>query len=358
MSETEASSAPPTKESGKHPMLRIIAGLLSLAVILGAIALGAWLLVRGEQFPRTDDASVLARYTAVATEVPGRVVEVAVEDGQAVEKGDLLVRLDPTSYQLAVEEAAAQVSVLEAELAEAERMREAARAEVRVAEANLELALASEQLAAETLARLEPMVERSFVTAETYDEARASLQEAQASVVAAERQVTAARLAVPELEPIRQQLRAARINERQAAIELDRCTVVAPYDGRVVNLDFPPGRMVLPGEPLFTLVDTSEWFVVARFREGDLRRMSVGKKVDVEVLTAPDRTYTGTVVNIGWGIQTDAQFDATELPFVRAELDWVRLARRFPVRIRVDQPDPVETFRVGASAVATLREQP
>jgi len=126
----------------------------------------------------------------------------------------------------------------------------------------------------------------------------------------------------------------------------------------VVNLDFPPGRMVLPGEPLFTLVDTSEWFVVARFREGDLRRMSVGKKVDVEVLTAPDRTYTGTVVNIGWGIQTDAQFDATELPFVRAELDWVRLARRFPVRIRVDQPDPVETFRVGASAVATLREQP
>lgn len=350
-----ASPESSVESAGRGGKVRRVAGIvLSVGVLLGALAMGAHLLVRGERFPRTDDATVSARYTAIATEVAGRIVELAVSSGDRVEKGDLLLRVDPSGYRLAVEQAAAERAVLEATLRQVRRERRAAQAEVEVAEANVERALAARSLARKTVERLEPMKDRAFVTGETYDEALAALEEARADVTMARSQAEAARLGVPELEPVERELAVARLAERQAALELRRCEVRAPFDGRVVNLDFPEGRMALPGEPLFTLVDTSEWFVVARFREGDLGKIRTGDAATVRVLIAPGKRFPGTVESIGWGVQSDAEFTAGELPFVRSELDWVRLAQRFPVRIRVDDPTPATAFRIGASAVVTL----
>lgn len=331
--------------------------ILSVMVVLGAIALGLYLLTRGELYPRTDDAYVQARYITVSAEVPGRIVSLEVKEGSAVEPGDLLLRIDPESYELAVAEAAAQVAALEAQLREAERQRVAALELVEMAKANTERMLAKEELAQATRERMGPLAEQGFVTRERYDVVSSDYEQARAGVLMARSNELASELSVPSLEMLRAELKAARVSLMQAELELKRTEVRAPFPGRVVNCDLAPGKMVMPGEPLFTLIDTREWFVVANYREGNLEAIKVGDIARVRLLTLPHEVYTGKVVSIGHAVQTQDAFNLGPLPYVRNQLDWVRVAQRFPVRILIDEPEPESAFRVGASAVVTIEQQ-
>ncbi len=340
--------APPSK--GKKTVGRI----LSLVVVLGALVLAFYLITHGEHYPRTDDAYVQARYITVAAEVPGRIAELPVQDGLAVETGQLLVQIDPKSYELAVASSVAQIEALEAQLSEAERQREAALELVETSRANTERALAQEQLAQSTYERMGPLAEEGFVTKERYDAVTSAWEQARAGVLMAKSSELSAELAVPSLDTLRAELKAARVRLAQAELELERTRVLASFPGRIVNCDIAPGMMTMPGEPLFTLVDTREWFVMANYREGDLKNIHLGDKAKVRLLTLPNKTFTGEVVSIGHGVQNSDTYNVGPLPIVRSDLDWVRLAQRFPVRIRIDQPEPEEAFRIGASAVVVV----
>lgn len=328
--------------------------LVSLFIVLATVGLAAYLLIHGESFPRTDDAYVQARYIAVSAEVPGRIVELFVRDDSAVEAGELMFQIDPESYQLAVEEIFAQVTVLEAQLKEAERRRAAAVEMAEVAKANTQRVREQEALAKMTYERLLPLSEQNYVSRERIDEALSVWKQAESAVLMARSNELAAELAIPSLETIEAELKAVRIQLAQAKLELERTQVKAPFSGRVVNCDIAPGMMVMPGEPVFTLVDTREWFVVANYREGDLRRIRVGDRARVRLMTDPDRIYDGEVISLGHAIQTQDAYDFGPLPTVRNQLNWVRLAQRFPVWIRIHDPKPEEPFRVGASAVVTV----
>nr|WP_246455917.1 efflux RND transporter periplasmic adaptor subunit [Ruficoccus amylovorans] len=328
--------------------------LLSAVIVVGALVLAFYLLEHSEHYPRTDDAYVQARYITVAPQVPGRIVELPARDGLAVSPGELLVQIDPSSYQLAVDEALAQIAALEAQLGEAERQRGASEELVETARAATLAAIAQQTLAQSTYERMTPLAEQGFVTRERYDTATTAWEQANAGVLMARSNELAAELAVPSLDALRAEIKAARIRLAMAELELERTQIKAPFPGRVVNCDIAPGMMTMPGEPLFTLVDTSEWFVMANYREGDLKRIRLGATARVRLLTMQDKVFTGTVVSIGHGVQTQDAFDFGPLPFVRSQLDWVRLAQRFPVRIRIDQPEPQEAFRIGASAIVTI----
>lgn len=328
--------------------------VLSLGIIVGAFALALYLLSHNEHYPRTDDAYVQARYITVSSEVPGRITQLLVQEGQAVSPGDVLVQINPVSYELAVAEAAAQVAALEAQLKEAERQRKAAIELVEVSQANTERVLAQETLAKSTYDRMGPLAEQGFVTQERYDSASSEYEQARASFLMAQRNELAAELAVPSVDTLRAELQSARISLQQAEVELARATITAPFEGRVVNCDIAPGMMVMPGEPLFTLVDTHEWFVVANYREGDLKAIQEGAAARVRLLTLPGKVFQGEVVDIGYAVQTQDAYSMGPLPTVRNQLDWVRTAQRFPVRIRIDSPEPATAFRMGASAVVTI----
>ncbi|MGE9292060.1 MAG: efflux RND transporter periplasmic adaptor subunit [Puniceicoccales bacterium] len=340
--------APPPK--GKKTAGRI----LSLVVVLGALALALYLITHGEHYPRTDDAYVQARYITVAAEVPGRISGLPVRDGLAVEPGELLVQIDPKSYVLAVAAATAQIEALEAQLSEAERQRGAALELVETSKANTERALAQEQLALSTRERMAPLAQEGFVTQERFDSVTSAWEQARASVLMAKSSELSAELAVPSLDTLRAELKAARVRLAQAELELERTQVRANFPGRIVNCDIAPGMMTMPGEPLFTLVDTSEWFVMANYREGDLKNIRLGDKARVRLLTLPNKTFTGEVVSIGHGVQNSDTYNFGPLPVVRNDLDWVRLAQRFPVRIRINQPEPEAAFRIGAGAVVVI----
>lgn len=357
LTETAGHPVPGASDKTPSPRQKLLARILSLVVIVGALVAGVYMLIRGEMYPSTDDASVQANYISVSAEVPGRIAVLAVKEGQAVAPGDLLLQIDPRSYEFAVEAATLQVKALEAQITESERQRKAAMEQVQTARANMVNMVAQEALAQSTYERMGPLMERGFVTREEYDMAATRLEQTRAGVAMAKSTEASAELMVPLLDILYVELAAAKVRLAQTMLELERTQVRAEFHGRVVGCRLAVGQMVAPGIPLFTLVDTAEWFVVANYREGDLRRIQVGDSASVVLMTLPGQTFRGEVVTIGHAVQTQNLIEIGPLPFVRNELDWVRLAQRFPVRIRIEQPEPQEAFRIGASATVVIRKQ-
>jgi len=345
---------PPAPAAGAARRKQRAGRWLGGAIVAAALVLVLWVIRATETHPRSDDAEVTADLVRIAPGVSGHIVELAVRDGQAVKEGDLLFVIDPRPYELVLERARAEKALVESEILQMARNIEAARAGAEGAEANLRRVRCEHELAAGTLDRLEPLLSRGFVTAEVVDQARAA-ERATAEALAMAREASAgAALSVPLLAPLETRLLGIDAAIREAELELHYTRVRAPLDGRVVNLNIARGTFAAVGVPVFVMIDTSAWYVSANFRETDLRRIRPGMKAELHVMTDPDRRFSGTVDHIGWAVHSEEEFDLFGIPFIRRTLNWVRLAQRFPVRIRVDDPRPEEVFRMGASAVATI----
>jgi multidrug efflux system membrane fusion protein len=141
-----------------------------------------------------------------------------------------------------------------------------------------------------------------------------------------------------------------------AALNLSYCKVVAPFPGRVISLNISVGAYAHAGIPVFSLLDTRKWYVMANFREAEVRHMAPGSEATVYLTSEPKRRFRGTVQGIGWAVVPEGETDLPlgGVPYVKRELNWVRVAQRFPVRIEVENPDP-DLFRMGASAVAIIK---
>jgi multidrug efflux system membrane fusion protein len=137
-----------------------------------------------------------------------------------------------------------------------------------------------------------------------------------------------------------------------AELDLGYCCVVAPFSGRVVNMNVSMGDYARAGAEVFTLIDTGRWYVMTNVRETQLRHMPANALVDVYLQSHPGRHFCGTVLGLGWGVLPENGTSIGGLPKVERSLDWIRLAARFPVRIKVGDPD--DSFRLGASAIATV----
>ena len=300
-----------------------------------------------------------------------------------------------------VARAAAQLNASAADVVRRETDPVAADAEIarleaqRVAsEAALQRAKAELRHAEDYLARIEQLLPEKFVTEDKVDEARtkrvsaamaaeqartsvlaadAALDEARAKKKAAVAALAATRAQHIATEAALQQSRsergraedsvgqAAGMNARIAAAEaalhsaeldLEFTRVRAPFSGRVVNLNISIGAFARSGTEVFTLVDTGTWYVMANFRETQLRHVPAGAPVDLYLQSHPGRRFRGTVVGLGWAVLPENGTSVGGLPRVERSLDWIRLAARFPVRIKVEDPD--DSFRIGASAVATV----
>jgi membrane fusion protein, multidrug efflux system len=300
-----------------------------------------------------------------------------------------------------VARAAAQLNASAADVVRRETDPVAADAEIarleaqRVAsEAALQRAKAELRHAEDYLGRVEQLLPEKFVTEDKVDEARtkrvsaamaaeqartsvlaadAALDEARAKKKAALAALAATRAQHIATEAALQQSRsergraedsvgqAAGMNARIAAAEaalhsaeldLEFTRVRAPFSGRVVNLNISIGAFARSGTEVFTLVDTGTWYVMANFRETQLGHVPAGAPVDLYLQSHPGRRFRGTVVGLGWAVLPENGTSVGGLPRVERSLDWIRLAARFPVRIKVEDPD--DSFRIGASAVATV----
>ena len=158
--------------------------------------------------------------------------------------------------------------------------------------------------------------------------------------------------AIGQVEGTNARVAAAEAAVHAAELDLSYCDVRAPFTGKVVNLNISNGAFARAGMEVFTLVDTRTWYVVANFRETQLRHIAAGAPADLYLQSRPGQRFRGTVVGLGWAVLPENGTSVQGLPRVERSLDWIRLAARFPVRIKVEDPD--DSFRLGASAVATV----
>ena len=285
----------------QHGITRFIGFFITLA----AVALAGYVLATMFQEylfqPWTRDAHVRAQVVKITPRVSGPIVELPVTDNQAVHTGDLLFRIDPRTYELAVEQA----------------------------EAKLKQAQASALVSLDQATRARDL--------HTRDKGAISEQE----LVRKENN-----LLVSDAD-----VEVARANLHAAKLDLEFTAVRAPVDGYITHLKLRHGTQTVANQPAVALIDTASFWVHGFFKETQIRNVRAGNKAVIKLMTYPDQPLDGVVESIGWGIaQQDGTPDADLLPSINPTFDWIRLAQRIPVRIRLTRiPEGVE-LRVGTTA--------
>src|ERR1700684_1381625 len=364
---------------------RLLSRRLTIGFALASLVLGAIVLYHQNFHPRTEDAEVFANFIGIAPQVEGPLIRLNVRDNQFVKKGELLYEIDERPYQYALERAISEQGALEGQISDERRKIAALVSAVSVSQANIRSAEADVAssaravnrqraewtYASNNLHRLEPLLTKQFVTVDQVDRAKTSelaesealrqaesrLQFSQAALNSAIPQHEETHHAVTTLEPLVNQRGAREAAVKNAQYNLTNCRVYAPFDARVTNLTISEGAYAHTGQQLFTLIDARTWWAIGNFREGQLKRITPGMKADVFVLSKSNIRFTGVVNSIGFGVTPDPDVIGTlqpGLPDVQRTLNWVHLASRYPVRVRVENPTP-DLFRVGESAVVTIR---
>lgn len=323
--------------------------LMVMVVVLLAVLAALWAFGQSRAHPMTDAASVEAPVVDVAALVPGQVVKVAVTNNQRVRRGDLLFQVDPEPYTLRLQQARAQLAAARSELKQGQGNRALEQSNADVADSQITRAKNNLALARQTLARLEPLLPKGYVTAQEVDSARTAVHDAQVSLEQAKASASGTSAFVGTLDTRQAGVDAASAAVGLAERNLRNTEVRAPMSGVITGLTLTRGDYVVTGTPLFTLIDTAHWRVSALFRETDLPRIRVGARARVFLLSAPDKVIRGHVASIGWGVRSRGQAKLLGLPVVSNKLDWVRSAARFPVEIELDDP-PQNLTRLGASA--------
>ena len=353
---TPPAETPETKPPSETEEWRKIAGrILSIVLIVAMVALGLWVWSIVERHPRTDDAIAQANVIGVAPRVSGQIIKLNVVDNQEVKEGDVLFEIDPADYQLQLENALAAQASLERQIEVARSQDVNLKFQVKAAEAGVEEAQATKKQDEDTLERLKPLLPKGFATADDVDRAETAVKVAQASLATQEEQLNQAKTSLSSLATLQAQRAEAGAAVNLARLHLSYCKIPAPFPGKVINLNLSVGAYASVGVPVFSLLDLRHWYVIANFREGELRHCPEGSLVDVYLMSAPSRHFTGKVQGIGWAVESKDEIDVSQgVPSVPRELNWVHIAQRFPVRIEVENADP-ELFRNGASAVAIVQ---
>ena len=187
--------------------------------------------------------------------------------------------------------------------------------------------------------------------------AQAQFERAKAVVSQSQAQLEQSRNAVNILDPLTAQ-RGSRLSAVQTAqYNLGNCKVYAPFDARVTNLILSEGAYAHTGQQIFTLIDSRTWWAIGNFRETQLKHIAPGMKADVYVLSRPNGRFDGVVDSVGYGVTPNADVITNlgnGLPELTRTLNWVHLASRYPVRVRISEP-PSDSLRLGETAIVVIR---
>jgi membrane fusion protein (multidrug efflux system) len=356
-----------------------------LIVLAGVYAVWSYYAVRES----TDDAQIDGHIVPISARVGGTVEKVNVLDNQYVEAGTVLVQLDPTDYQVAVDRARAELqdamatlqaartgvplthTTTSSTLSNAQASLRAAQEEVTAAKARLQEAEAEYKLAADDVRRFAQLIKKDEIpqqrydaavtsekqTAAAVDAARAAVANAQSHVAQAQAMVQGAETAPQQVAITRAKAGSAEANVarlkatlQQAELNLQYTVIRAPATGIVSKKTVEPGEVIQPGQPLLALVNLEDVWVTANFKETQLRNMHPGQPAKVEV-DAYGRTYKAHVDSIGGA--TGARFSL--LPPENATGNYVKVVQRVPIKIVFEKgQDPNHLLRPGMSVVPTV----
>lgn len=277
----------------------------------------------------TDNAYIQQDKVSISAEVGGRIVAVTVRENQQVTAGDLLFRIDPEPYQLAVQEAEAAVASARARLEELET-------EYRTSNVEIDSAL-------EDIAYFEREYRRQLELEKTSVTTQAALQAAEHALSEARSRLDTARADADKAQAalstggsvggVNPAVQAAQVKLDQARLNLSRTDVRAPASGIVSQTDrLQVGQMMMQALPAVTIVKNEHSWIEANFKETDLEFLRVDQAVDIQIDTYPGLALSGRVESLGAG--TGSEFSL--LPAQNANANWVKVTQRVPVRISID----------------------
>lgn len=255
--------------------------------------------------PWTRDGQVQAQVIRITPRVSGPIVELPIKDNQFVKKGDLLMKIDPRTFEAKVAQAKASLTKAKAAAAEAKDLLDRARHIYKL--------------------------DKGAISKLTLVEKENGLLQEKA------------------------QVQAAQADLRSAKLDLEFTKVIAPTDGYVTNLKLQPGSNTVANQPALALIDTNSFWVYGFFKETQIGAIQPGDKAVVKLMSYPDQPMEGVVASIGWGIsQRDGSTGVDLLPSINPSFDWIRLAQRIPVVVHLKEVPARVALRVGSTATVIV----
>lgn len=351
VSDDDADDEPPQPSIlRRHP---VWFGLGALAVIALGVAGYFYYMIAFYPYERTDDAFVDARSFAIAPKVSGYLVEVPVTDNEHVETGRTLFQIDRRDYQIALENAEAQVQASQAAIKNIDAQVEGQNAQIDAAKAQVENNQAALKFAQEDAARYKELAQKGAGTIQQSQSSTSTLQQRQAAVTSANASVVAAQKQIGALDAQKAsaeaQLAQAKAQRDQAKLNLSYTTVTAAQPGRVVRLTGGVGGYAQGGQSLSMFVPDDIW-VTANYKETQITDMRPGQHVDIAIDAYPDRKIAGTVASVQPGSGTAFSL----LPAQNATGNYVKVTQRIPVKIVVDNWPQDVSIGPGMSIIPTV----
>jgi membrane fusion protein, multidrug efflux system len=346
--ESTATEHPRVTKSRSRISRRALRPILMLGGILVVVIGASYFWLTGGRYVTIDDSYIRAAKETLATDVTGIVQDVPVKEGQRVAKGDILLRLDPRPFEIAVASAKANVGGVISGLNAAKLDYKRMLGDVAVKQAQVE----SDQANYDRFAAL---VKSGGVTKAEFDNARFQLAADQQSVAALKvaAAVQLARLGGdPEVDVHRMSdylIAQAKLDEAQR--QLDHTVIRAPFAGIVTQVDsVQPGMYLAASTAAFGLISTDRVWVEANPKETELTHVKLGDSVEVTVDTYPGRKWTATVESIA----PNSGSEFAILPAQNTSGNWVKVVQRIPVRIRIDRKEGDPELRAGMSVEAEI----
>lgn len=275
--------------------------LVTLGTVALAVAASLLMYWRYVDRPWTRDAQVRANIVGIAARVAGPIIRIPIKDNQYVKKGDLLFEIDPSTFQAALDNAAAELKQAQAKQVQAQQ----------------------------ELARQTELYQTKVIDLQDLQNAQDNYAATVADAAAAQAQV------------------------ENAQLSLDYTKIYAPVDGYITNMNTSPGTYVYGGAQLLALVDISSFWIAAYFKETQIKHIMEGDNARITLMGHETQPFQGEVVSLAWGIFLQDGATVGLLPSVSQTIDWVRLPQRFPVRIQVTGKPPTP-LRIGQTASVAI----
>lgn len=326
--------------------------MLGVPLLVALIAFVLW--VTGGRYVSTDNAYVHAPKLMVSSDVSGLVSEVYVHEGQSVRKGDVLFRIDPRQFQIAVDNATAELAQTALNLQSMKEDYQRMLSDAASQAAQVELAQKNYDRAAD-------LIKKGVASSQSFDQARASLDSAlkQQQSLREQAKVLLAKIGGDPNFSVTEHPTYLKVKAQleEAQRQLDHSVIRAPFDGVVTQVDqLQPGVYLVAATAALTntgavaLVATGDIWIDANFKETDLTWVKPGEKVEISIDTYPGRTWDGTVKAVAPA--SGAEFSI--LPAQNASGNWVKVVQRIPVRIAVKRLGGDPPLRAGMSAYVTI----
>lgn len=320
-------------------MFRKLLNYGALIVITAALVIGGYFYWLHEKLhPSTDDAYIQAHVVDIAAQVNGSVEKVFVRNQERVTKNQLLFTIDPKPFQIALQQAKANLQNTTQQIQAEQHAVDAANAALIQRQAQLIDTQKNHD-------RIMVLVKKGFYARSGADDVTRELAVAKQAVIAAQDQLAEAKAKLGKTGDQNAQIQAASAAVAQALLNLHYTNVVAPEAGQLAQFTLQPGQTVTAYQSLFSLVETKDWWAMANMKETDLQRVRIGQTAMVYVDMYPSHPFIGIVKSISPG--SGSSFSL--LPSENATGNWVKVTQRFPVRVEIEKTDPQFPLRIGAS---------